>query len=85
MAIDINLLPWKILRGDTFWESDAQCVVRHIDVETQGDFLKHQQLWQLYFPQRTSARSRVGYSSIMRKNYKAYLITEIIWWLELHG
>lgn len=85
MAIYTNLLPWKILRGDTFWGSDAQCVVRHIDVEIQGDFLKHQQLWQLYFPQRTSARSRVGNSSIMRKNYKAYLIIEIIWWLELHG
>lgn len=78
MVIDTNLLLWKIRRGDTFWERDAQCVVRHIDMETQGDFLKHQQLWQLAFPQRTSARPRVGNSSIMRKNYKAYLIIEMI-------
>lgn len=79
MVIDTNLLPSKLLRGDAFWGSGTQCIVRRIGVETQGDFLKHQQLWQLYFPQRTSARSRVGYSSIMRKNYKAYLIVEIIW------
>ena len=78
MVIDTNLLLWKIRRGDTFWERDAQCVVRHIDVEAQGDFLKHQQLCQLPFPQRTLARPRVGNSSIMRKNYKAYLIIEII-------